>query len=186
MTTLLTQAREALAAVERHAEAARASVRALVAPNGKLDAALLEQHQVAAHGVAWVMTYATALRELLAWAGRLERLGEIEALLLQVGFSEYLAQLQGGLPMSQGELLRPADLGLERGPEGPAVEALIAAGGAAARMALAQRLAADAGEGGFGDAAYGDETLLLIREQFRKFADEHKPRRRTAGTGRTS
>ena len=168
MTDLLARAREALAAVERHTEAARASVRRLVAPAGRLDAALLERHQVAAHGVAWVMTYATALRELLAWAGRLERLGETEALLLRVGFGEYLAQLQGGLPMSQGELLRPADLGLERGPEGPAVEALIAAGGAEARMALAQRLA-----DGFGDAAYGDETLLLIREQFRKFADEH-------------
>ncbi len=167
-TTLLTQAREALAAVERYAEAARQSVRVLVAPAGKLDPALLEQQQVAAHGVAWVMTYATALRELLAWAERLESLGEREALILRIGFGEYLAQLRGGLPMSQGEIVRPGDMGLDGGPEGEAVQALITAGGTAARLKLAALLPE-----GLGEAHYGDETLTLIRDQFRKFADEH-------------
>ena len=40
------------------------------------------------------------------------RLGEIEELLVQIGLGEYLAQIQGGIPMSQGEIVRPADLGL--------------------------------------------------------------------------
>ena len=56
-----------------------------------------------------------ALRELAAWAARLDaagRLGEMERLILQIGFGEYLAQLAGGIPMSQREIVRPHDLGL--------------------------------------------------------------------------
>ncbi len=50
------------------------------------------------------------------WARRLEhekRLGEIERLILQAAFGEYLAQLVGGIPMSQNEIVRPYDLGLD-------------------------------------------------------------------------
>jgi (2S)-methylsuccinyl-CoA dehydrogenase len=47
---------------------------------------------------------------MLGWAERLEtqeRLGEIERLILQAAFGEYLAQMAGGLAMSQGEIARP-------------------------------------------------------------------------------
>jgi len=73
--------------------------------DGALDTEKLEARQFAAHGFAWMATYATALRELLSWARRLEadqRLGEIEALTLQMGFGEYLAQLQGGIALLPG------------------------------------------------------------------------------------
>ena len=40
------------------------------------------------------------------------RLGEIEELLVRIGLGEYLAQMLGGIPISQGEIVRPADLGL--------------------------------------------------------------------------
>ena len=40
------------------------------------------------------------------------KLGERERLILQLGFGEYLAQIVGGIPMSQGEIVRPSDLGL--------------------------------------------------------------------------
>ena len=82
--------------------------------------AALEADQFAAHGLAWVATYAEALRELAAWAARLDaagRLGEIERLILQIGAGEYLAQLAGGIPMSQVEIARP-DLG-SREPSPP-------------------------------------------------------------------
>jgi (2S)-methylsuccinyl-CoA dehydrogenase len=36
----------------------------------------------------------------------------MEALILQIGFGEYLNQIAGGIPMSQGETARLADLGL--------------------------------------------------------------------------
>ena len=81
---------------------------------GKAEA--LEREQFAAHGLAWYATYAAGLRQMLGWAERLEtsgRLGEIERLILQAAFGEYLAQMAGGLAMSQGEIARPADLGIE-------------------------------------------------------------------------
>ena len=39
------------------------------------------------------------------------QLGEAERLIATAGFGEYLAQLLGGIAMSQGEVVRPADLG---------------------------------------------------------------------------
>ena len=50
-----------------------------------------------------------------AWAGRLSdagQFGEMEALILQIGFGEYLTQIAGGIPMSQTEFARLSDLGL--------------------------------------------------------------------------
>ncbi len=52
------------------------------------------------------------------WASRLEqagRFGELERLILELGFGEYLARIAGGMPMSQGEIVRLAALGLDQG-----------------------------------------------------------------------
>ena len=56
-----------------------------------------------------------SVRQLAAYAERMHAgggLGETEELLVEIGIGEYLAQIQGGIPMSQGEIVRPADLGL--------------------------------------------------------------------------
>src|SRR5260370_41443280 len=60
-------------------------------------------------------SYIEALRQVRNWAVRLDEggmFGEIEALILEIGYGEYLAQLAGGIPMGQGEFARPQDLGL--------------------------------------------------------------------------
>jgi len=174
---LLREARAALAAADRLVEEAQRAVAGKVAPGGRVDAAALDREQFAAHGFAWYSTYAAALRQLLAWAERLEgsgRFGERERLMLQIGFGEYLAQLAGGLPMSQGEMVRPADLGIADAARGlagePSVEALIAASGTAPR----ERLAALIADHDFGEAALDDETLEMTRTQFRRFAEDHR------------
>ena len=102
--------RDALVAAEGLKDAARQAVAGLVAPggpgSGRVDPALLEREQFAAHGLAWFNTYVAALEQTLAWAERLEaagRLGEGERLIVQAGFGEYLAQLRGGIAISQGE-----------------------------------------------------------------------------------
>ena len=115
---------------------------------------------------------------MLGWAERLEtsgRLGEIERLILQAAFGEYLAQMAGGLAMSQGEIARPADLGIED------AAADFAADPAASRLirdgntdALRRRLAELMAEGGFGERALDDESLELVRDQFRRFAEDHR------------
>ncbi|PWC86254.1 acyl-CoA dehydrogenase family protein [Azospirillum sp. TSO5] len=181
---LLQATASALDAVARLAEAAERGVAALVAPEGRVDAVLLDRHQVAAHGFAWVATYAEALRQMRGWAERLDRagrLGELEASMLQAAFGEYLAQLDGGLAMSQGEIVRPADFSLgeeERDAfRTDAVRRLMAAGNASGlRLRIAELLADALHGGGFGEAALEDEALDMVRDQFRRFvADAVEP-----------
>jgi (2S)-methylsuccinyl-CoA dehydrogenase len=104
----------ALPEVEGLFTAGREALRGLVTTGGKVSGAAMEEHQFAAHTLSWLATYVEALRQLRAWAGRLDRrasFGEMEALILQIGFGEYLNQIAGGIPMSQGEMARLSDLG---------------------------------------------------------------------------
>jgi (2S)-methylsuccinyl-CoA dehydrogenase len=176
LPNLLERCRVGLHAAEGIVEAARRSVAAHVAPNGKIDPQTFDRAQFAAHGLAWLSTYVTALAQLLAWADRLDltnRFGDTEALILQIGFGEYLAQIGGGFPMSQGEIVRPADLGLTANDLRPleAVQDLISLGNTAETRAA---LAACIAEGNFGEAALDDEALTIIRDQFHAFAEAHR------------
>ena len=128
----------ALTAARAYGEAARQSVAALTAPGGKIDSAKLDRHQFAAHALAWTATYVEALAQMLAWAQRLDesgKLGELERLILQAAYGEYLAQLAGGIALSQGEIARHGDMGLPhdalRALFVPTVSTLIAAGNTA-------------------------------------------------------
>ena len=120
---LLALTESALGPVEALLETAKSQVKAQVSRDGKVSATLLEEHQFSAHALSWLATYVEALRQMRAWAGRLSEAGQfgaMEALLLQIGFGEYLAQIAGGIPMSQGEIARLSDLGLDWQPEGAA------------------------------------------------------------------
>jgi len=175
---LLTHCDGALAEIDSLVAQLKSAVAQRVATGGRVDAAALDREQYAAHGLAWFATYATALRELLHWAHRLDdagKLGVREALILQIGFGEYLGQLGGGLPMSQGEIVRASDFGpqaaeaAQKFATSRPVASLIAAGGSPARVALADAIA----DGEFGEPALGDETLAMVRDQFRRIADDH-------------
>jgi (2S)-methylsuccinyl-CoA dehydrogenase len=157
---------------------AKTGVLASVSKDGKVSAALIEREQFAAHGLAWAATYVEALRQLSAYAHRMSgegRFGEFEALIVQAAFGEYLSQMAGGIPMSQGETVRPRDLGLTEADiaafETPAVKKLAAEGNTPdVRARLAELIAANAGAATFGDAGLED-TYEAIRDQMRKFAD---------------
>ena len=144
----------------------------------RVGAGGLDRHQIAAHGLAWYATYVRSLQQMAGWLGRLEQsgaAGELERLILLSAFGEYLAQIEGGLPMSQSEMLRPADLGLTTDDlaafRTPAVHRLITDGTAAeVRLRIAAHLTA--APEAFGDAALGDETLQMLRDQTRRFAAE--------------
>jgi (2S)-methylsuccinyl-CoA dehydrogenase len=91
------------------------AVKAKLAPGGKVDNAALEREEHVAHGLAWISTYAEGLRQLADYAKRIEgegRFGEMESLLSQIVAGEYLAQLAGGVTMSQGEVARLHELGV--------------------------------------------------------------------------
>jgi (2S)-methylsuccinyl-CoA dehydrogenase len=168
----------ALAAVEGLTRDAAAAVRARVTDQGRLSNAALEREQHAAHGLAWLATYVEAIREMLAYAVRLDvqgRFGETENLLTRIGLGEYLAQIFGGIPMSQGEFVRPVDFGLGLSDvaarSSAAVDTLIATGNTAAQRArLVERIDHAAAAATVGDPGL-DETLEAIRAEIRKFAE---------------
>ncbi len=173
---LLDTAAAALAAAERHLDAAAKAVRARVTSGKGLDAALLEREQVAAHGYAWCATYVYAMRALLGWARSLQAEGRFHALeqcILVTGLGEYLAQLSGGIAISQTEIVRPLELGLADGAPALATNAVRALVAARAEPQLGRRICALATERhGWGEVALGDEVLELMAGQIRRYVDE--------------
>src|SRR5216683_2517010 len=174
---LVALAHEATSAVEALITDATYKLRERVTSEGRPVGRLFDREQRATHGLAWFATYLEAVRQLTAYAERMRdagRLGEMEDLLIRIGLGEYLAQLTGGIPMSQGEIVRPADLGLTnvevaaRMP--PSVDALIAAGNTADNRARLAELMRDHHGATIGDCGL-DETLESIRDEMRKFSD---------------
>ena len=143
--------------------------------DGRIDAAAAERDQFAFHGLAWLATYCEALRQLRHWAGECAAPGELETAILACGYGEYLAQISGGIAMSQVEIVRPGDLGIAEEAqatfrENADVRAL-ASLTAPARARIADLIADSADTGAFGDPGL-DETMSMVRDQFRRFAEE--------------
>src|SRR5712691_8966843 len=170
-------ARAATTAVEALLADATIAVRAQVTRDAQLSPGAVDREQRATHGVAWLATYVEAVRQLAAYAERMQTAGRFDAteeLLVRIGLGEYLAQILGGIPMSQGEIVRPSDMGLPPTQAAarvtPAVEALIASGNTAANRArLIELIRAQKGAT-VGDCGL-DDTLDAIREEMRKFAE---------------
>lgn len=172
MDNLITKSVEAAGQAREFASDATAAVAAKVA------ASTIDDEQFAAHGLAWVATYASALEQLAGWGQRLEsagNLGDLEKLILQAGMGEYLNQLASGIAMSQVETVRPADMGMSdehinKLNTGAAKELRSNGNTAEARMAIAGML--DVNTASFGNDGLGDETLEMISEQFRRYGRE--------------
>ncbi|MFX0540787.1 acyl-CoA dehydrogenase family protein [Roseovarius sp. S4756] len=171
--------RAALAPVDGIVAAAKTALREEVTAEGRVSGALVDRNQCAAHGLAWLATYAEALRQMQAWADRLTEagtFGEVEALIHQIAFGEYLNQIIGGIPMSQGEILRLSDLGLRPDATEPLsaepIQTLTRHGNSqAARTRLVQLMQDRSAEITVGRTGLDDE-LEMIREQFRRYAVE--------------
>jgi len=168
---------EAVTAADALLADAQRAVAQRVMNEGRAIQRTFDREQRATHGLAWLATYVEALRQLAAYAERLaadDNLGEVEELLVHIGASEYLAQILGGIPMSQNEIVRLADLGLAPSAVAarvtPAVERLIATGNTAPRRARLVELMRQRQEATIGACGL-DETLDSIREEMRKFAD---------------
>ena len=174
---LVEMAARALPAAEQLYAETRQSVGQLVIKDGRVSGALVEQNQTAVHGLSWVATYVEGLRQMLAWAERLseeDRLGELEQLMVQAAFGEYLSQLSGGISISQLEIVRPVDLGVSDDAlhtfiSDADVQALMAQGNTEPVRA---RIAVLIEDNHFGAPGLSDETLDMVRDQFRRFAEE--------------
>ncbi|AXS42043.1 acyl-CoA dehydrogenase family protein [Breoghania sp. L-A4] len=174
----ITLAREALPTLDRLLAQARDAVRARFLVDGRVSSARVEAEQRATHGLAWIATYVEALRQMSAYADRMQgegRLGEIETLLVRLAFGEYLAQIFGGIPMNQGEIVRLADLGVTAQTAADArtdtVETLISTGNTPElRARIVALMRESEGSSTLGDAGLED-TYEQIRNEMRRFAD---------------
>ncbi len=173
---LLEKAAQAAATLGNHAVEA---VAGLVSSGGKIDGAALEREQRAAHGLAWVATYAAAIEQLASYAKRMEgegRFGEMERLLAQIGAAEYLSQLFGGVMMSQGEIVRLHELGVGEGDLlaflTPAVRTLIQTTTPDTRARAVELIkhAQGAAAANYGDPGL-EETFEDIRNEMRRFSE---------------
>lgn len=142
------------------------------------EASHLNQFQI--HGLAWYATYVEALTQALRWAEHLEtkdEFNEVEQLLLQVGFASYLNEIASGIYITQLEVVRPIDLGLQAADlspllEGPGGKLIRHGNSQATREKLAELISNAANTGHLGKTGL-DETMEIIRNQFRRFAEEH-------------
>jgi len=168
-------AHDATLAAETLLAEAAAKVRERVAADGR--ALNIDREQRAAHALAWLATYVEAIRQLAAYADQRQSAGtlsELEELTIRIGLGEYFAQIIGGIPMSQGEIARPSDLGLSPAAVaaklGPVAETLMAFGNTARHRArLIELLRAEHNPAIGGDGA--DDMLNSIRAEMRKFSD---------------
>lgn len=169
----------ALPAVHDVLAAAKSAVTATVTQDSRISARLIEENQTAAHGFAWLATYAQALDQMHNWAAKLDAQGKFhdtEKLILQITFGEYLWQIYGGIQMNQGEVVRPQDIGLTQDEMRlmmtPPVMALTQSGNTqAARAQLVASMQEHSANITVGATGLDDE-LEMIREQFRRFSVE--------------
>ena len=170
---------EAAAAARTYALEVRDGLAARWQKDGKLDRAALDLDQHAAHGLAWIATYAETLTEIAGWAQRLSAediYGPVEQDLAHLLFAEYGAQLMGGLPMTQGEMVRPQDVyaapAVMRALATSRLGALAAAGvPQEVKSRIAQALDHARGQATLENTGL-DETLDMIRDTFRAFAED--------------
>ena len=179
LTDLRSLTAQALPIVDNVFDTAKSTLRAMVTDDGHISGALIEANQTAAHGVAWLATYTQALHQMQGWADRLVadgKFGEVEQLIHQIAFAEYLLQIAGGIQMNQGEVVRLQDMGLDADVAATlstlAITALTQTGNTQAvrtrLVVLMQEQAANITVGASGL----DEELEMIREQFRRFTLE--------------
>ncbi len=144
--------------------------------NNRIDNSLLEDYQFESHGFAWFETYRIGLRETFNWLIRLKgcnKAAEIDYNILLYSFSEYISQMRDGIMISQTEMLRLSDVGLNRNDfafvDEPRVNELISLG---LSNELKKEIVNSMENGIFPNLGLNDETLEMIQDQFRKFTEE--------------
>ncbi len=178
------------AAVRTYVAAATQATRGCVMVNGQLDAQQAHRNQRALHGLAWIATTAEAILAITRWGQRMAADGgtgsasgtaehphlahrPAENLLIGIGVGEYLQQLAGGIPMSQNEIFRPGELGLENAVQGlrrdPSVAWFLEHGNTVrARHALIEQVRTGVPI----NESLTDQDLDIVRDQFRRFSSE--------------
>src|SRR5690606_14737131 len=167
----------ALTALESLYQRALKNVHQRVSKDGRVSASLLNKHQLAAHGLAYLATELEAARQIVAWAERVASAGdaELEQSIAGAYVGELCRHLVGGIELGPCESIALTELGLEEAdvaatllsPKVQAVAERYASGEALCRLA---RVAVE--KRSFGNWALDDETLEAIQTEFRRFVSQ--------------
>ncbi len=176
--TLMSDMDAAVAQCETLLRSMVESVFEKVSVDGRVKADLVEAEQRLTHGLAWFATYVEALKEMSGYSTSMlaeGRFGEMESLVTRIAFAEYLAQIFGGIPMTQGEIVRLDTFALPAGTieqaRNEAVTRLMAEGNTKEiRTRLVALMEAAEGAASFGDAGL-DETMEAFRDEMSRFAE---------------
>ncbi|WP_394706232.1 acyl-CoA dehydrogenase family protein [uncultured Cohaesibacter sp.] len=176
--TFMQDMEKAISACETLLQSIIEAVREKVSEDGRIKSGLIEKEQRITHGLAWVATYVEALKEMRSYAENQSnegKFGEIESLITRIAFAEYLAQIFGGIPMTQGEIVRLADFGITHDGASAAlseeVNRLISEGNNPdIRNRLVALMEAAEGTASFGNAGL-DETMEAFRDEMTRFAE---------------
>ena len=151
-------------------------LKSLLTKDNRIDNNLLEVNQFQTHGYAWFETYRIGLRETLNWFLNLSESGqasEIDASITIFAFSEYLLQMKNGIMMSQSEIIRPNDLGINdedfKFIEEPSIAELLETG---LSVKIKNVIVDSLDKGIHASLGLNDETLDMIQDQFKKFTEE--------------
>lgn len=162
-------------AVREVEKATREAIHSRCSRDGKIQSDLLNEHQRALHGLAWMTTTVEAIVRAAQWGINLHQVGKLaslERLVLTVGIGEYLQQMAYGLPMSQSEVVRPHELGIQ--------EAITSLQFNASFMwfqqqgsdtATRREIVALYRDGNLLCETVFDEELDMVRDQFRRFTE---------------
>lgn len=169
---LIERTAEVVEAADKLLALAKAGVRIKIQEAGGVD-----QAQHAAHGLSWFATTVESLRQMNLWASRLDAeasFGRFEQLLLVAAFAEYGAQIAGGIPMSQLELIRPEALGVPKADvrkyEDAFADVIAPSDIEAVKAELAEFIKNAQGATTYGNSGL-DETMAGIHDQMRKFSE---------------
>lgn len=176
LNNIFQKCENSLKALNELVNKAKTSVKQKVIKDNSLDLNLLEKEQFICHGFAWLKTYNIALREMLNWAKKLDKnkkIFDIEKLILQSAFSEYLSQIIGGIPMWQSEIIRAHDFDIKEEDINlfliEEIKELIKYGNTSDVKIQIAKLISDKN---YGNVGLEDETLQMIQDQFKKFSEE--------------
>ena len=176
LNNIFQKCENSLKALNKLVNKAKTSVKQKVIKDNSLDSNLLEKEQFICHGFAWLKTYNIALREILNWAKKLDKnkkIFDIEKLILQSAFSEYLSQIIGGIPMWQSEIIRAHDFDIKEEDINlfliEEIKELIKYGNTSDVKIQIAKLISDKN---YGNVGLEDETLQMIQDQFKKFSEE--------------
>ena len=144
--------------------------------DNRINLVLLEKYQFETHSFSWFATYVEALRQMVSWAQELElnsAFGELEETVLQIAFGEYLSQIDGGIPMNQGEIARISSIAKQHTKDhNDEWNYLVSNGNTSEnRERLIALIQEQQGSTCFGKSGL-DEEMEQIRDQFFKFVSE--------------